>query len=265
MREFEQSFPDWRQQVESARFYDTRKGDVTSGTQHAVYTTRGIDFVIKVPTDPIWQQGYWLVEELAPEMAVPFIRVEGLKITVNHHQAAIPEAIVQTKARLLDTAIATKGANPEELIQEQIEADKKLTQKGIFVPDPNFGNYGIEKSGEVKRFDFGDARISFTGAREYSGLARARAGSHYVNLLFLQALGLNKLREQYAEAFSLPPVPIEISTFEKLEKSQSKASWNPDVAVFLGRIGHQEFQQYAPNGAPFELNENALRGLASLL
>lgn len=188
MHEFEQNFPDWRKQIESAVFYDNRRDEISHGTQHTVYTNKWLDLVVKIPTDPRWQQGYNLIEDVAPDLAIPFIVVQGLKLNVNRRISVIPEAILQTKVARLDSAIITNTKNQTQakrLIEQQIEADRELLRRGIFVPDPNFANYGIEKSGEVKRFDFGDARFYFSGEMEYGGLARARAGSHYVNFYSL--------------------------------------------------------------------------------
>lgn len=63
----------------------------------------------------------------------------------------------------------------------------------------------------------------------------------------------------------LPPVPPEISTLEKLGKSQTKEGWNPEIAAFLGRIGDKEIRQLSSNGIGFEFNEDLVRNMGSIL
>lgn len=267
MREIEAIIPDWKQQIESARFYDSRKDDIRTGTQFTVYTTPGIDLVLKVPKDPVWMQGYWLIEELAPEFAIPFARLQGsIKLSINQRIITVPEAVVQLKVPDLLTVIGALARTKkpidmdiDKLIRQQAETARRLFQKGIFVQDPTYTNYGIDRDGAVRRFDFGDARISLTGEEEYTRLTRSRAASHYFNVLFLETFEFRKLAKWYADFVGLPPTHPRAHTLNQIASSLELPTWDPEVADFFGRIGHEEFQRFAPNGAPFTLNEKFLR------
>jgi hypothetical protein len=92
MKEFESNVFSWREQLEQVNFYDTRKGDITEGTQVLVYSRPDLDFAVKVPKEPIWMQGYWLVEELAPELAVPFKRVEDVSLNISRRRVEFPRS-----------------------------------------------------------------------------------------------------------------------------------------------------------------------------
>lgn len=276
MREFEQNFPDWQEQVESSIFYPR---DTKEGAQFHVYTRPGIDFVVKVPKNPVWMQGYLLTEELAPEYAIPFVRAENIRLNINRVKSRVPEAVVQVKAddllEKIGEAFQTRNAQQlEAFVRAHIKEDLGFFKKGLFVPDPTYNNYGIDKQGKVKRFDFGDARISFTGDEEYSGLARARAASHYSMFFLLQSLGKKcdvvmqngqEFSEFYAEQTNLPSPHPRASTLNELIMQQEGKVWNPEVSMFLARVGHEEFMRNAPNGAPFELNENFIRNLPESL
>lgn len=276
MREFEQNFPDWQEQVESCIFYPR---DTKEGAQFYVYTRPGIDFVVKVPKNPIWMQGYLLTEELAPEYAIPFVRVENIRLNINRVKSRVPEAVVQVKAddlleKIGEAFQARNAQQLESLVRTHIKEDLGFFKKGLFVPDPTYNNYGINKQGKVKRFDFGDARISFTGDEEYSGLALARASSHYSIFFLLRSLGKKcgvlmqneqEFSEFYAEQIALPPPHPRASTLDELIMQQEGQIWNSDVSMFLARVGHEEFVRHAPNGAPFKLNEDFIRNLPGSL
>ena len=276
MREFEQKIPDWRQQVESSIFYER---DVLEGTQFKVYTRPGIDFVVKIPKDSAWMQGYWLTEELAPEYAIPFIRVENLRLNINRVKTNMPESVVQIKAEDLLDKIAqsfqTKNVTQlDMLVRAHIDADFGFFKKGLFVPDPTYNNYGIDKEGKVKRLDFGDTRISFADDEEYSGLARARAASHYSMFFLLSSLGKRynitmengqEFSDVYQQEHNLPDPPARIDSVNSLIINQSGSAWSPEVTMFLANVGHEEFTRLAPNRAPFDLNEAFLKNLPSSL
>lgn len=281
MREFEQRFPEWRQQIEAAQIYPERNGEVVAGTQFDVYMPRGIDFVIKIPKDPVWIQGYWLVEELAFETAIPFARVSNMRLSIDRQKKIFPEAIVQLKVPEVLTELGNAFTQHdiekiESLAVGTAENDKVLFKKGIYVPDPTFVNFGIDKNGQVKSLDSGSARINFTGDQEYSGLAFQRARSHYANFLMLRFLegelrmaqNSASISEQYATLVGIQHHKYDnTENFDQfiLKTEPTSIHYDSETSLLFARLGHEEFVRRAPNGAPFELNENFIRNLPESL
>lgn len=280
MLEFEQDFPDWRIQVESAIYYPGRKGDVnTSGKQFEVYTTPGIDFVVKVPRLPRWLDGYSLVEDNSPECAIPFVRARNLRLNIDRIKSTVPEAIVQKKVVDLIAEVGniykTRDFKQyQRLVSGLMEADRKMFEAGLFVPDPVLMNFGLNGDSEVRTLDFGSARQSLRDDEEYSNLARARGHAHYGTFFALQIMEghLDFVSTEpelpsnvYFEFMQLPPAHPRGSNVDGIIQGQDGNEWNSDLSMFLAEIGHQEFIDHSPIGAPFGLNEEFIRGLPKSL
>ncbi len=268
MAEFEDNFPDWRKQVESTTFYSGGTGDIGGG-QFTVLTRPGIDYVVKIPKkDPRWLEGYTLVEGQAPELAIPFLRVQDLALNIDRIKKRIPEVIVQQKVPVVHESLEDsfrKGDVDQilHLIHGTAQSDIELFKKGVFIPDPDFGNYGIDRDGTVKCLDLGSARNDVGGDETYSGLCFVRARSHYRSFFELkyleQTFKLSDLSFStiYAQEVGITPRDTNL---ENLLDPRTP-SFNSALAISTARIGHDEFVQRAPKGAPYELNEEVIRHL----
>lgn len=271
MKEFEQGIPDWKKQLDGARFYDKRKGDINDiGHQFTVFTRPGMDFVVKVPLNPLWMRGYKIVEENAPELAIPFQIAENIALNVNYNRTIIPEAILQEKVIDSQTALvtATDSDTFMPLITGISQADRALFSRGIFVPDPTPANFGAAKDGSIKIIDLGSARQSFGNNgvpedMEYTNLARCRAAIHISFYLllrdsFIYDPGETPLHLIYAQELGLSEPDSRLANYKTLMDYYNYV-YDPEIDRYLTQYGHEEFQKFAPGGAPFELNEEYLK------
>lgn len=271
MREFEQKIPGWRQQTEYA-FFRTERGDIGGGTEFTVFTSPGIDFVVKVPKNPKWMEGYRLVEEKAPELAIPFVIARKLKLNVDRIRRTVPESVVQLKVPDFARAIYDAGQENDpnhlnRLILSFTEADKNLFEKGVFIPDPKFDNFGEDREGKVKCLDFSAAEPLAVNDLAYSFVMHGRASAHYSNYMVLKTFcdpeqkhAIKKPSQVYAEASGIPAHlhPKAQTDIELIRATET--GWDPDLALYFAEIGDEEFRR-TYGEPPFKINVEFIRRL----
>lgn len=255
MAELPSHLTEWQQQLEMASFIDTRKGDISGGTQFRVYTKPNLDFVVKEPRHETYMRGYRSAQELASDLTIPFTVVENLPLKVNHQKKVLPEAVLQEKAEDLlwhfFNCIKTKDIDILiSIISQQAEINQQMLQRGLTAPDPYYGNFGIKRDGRVGYLDLGSLRTTFEDDIEYSGITHARGRSHYATYLMLtsQNLKLNneeKLEDLYNRFTGLDlGILPEAPTLGELTDLERK--WPPSLNLAFAEIGDREIRRFWP-------------------
>jgi len=271
MAEIPVQLSEWALQLDVTPFYQ-RKGDVFEGAQFEVYTKPDLPFVIKIPKDPMWMNGYRLVQEKAPDLVVPFSIEKNIRLNINRLKTLVPEAIIQEKVVTVTNALAVARDNEdwesyEELARQMGKTDHLLFKKGIYGPDPNSDNMGLTKDGLVKYIDAGSLRESSPYPLNYSVVAHSRAFTHLDTVLFLNESG--KGNKGHGEEFGgiyAKELGIQLPNFPHVEKLSDLRirRFHPDTALLLMCMGDDEFRQYAPNGSEFDLETNLVDQLRDI-
>lgn len=274
MHEFEATLPDWRLQTESALF--NRGSDNIGGAEFTVLTRPGIDFVVKIPKHPVLMSGYRLANDEAQEFAIPFIEARDLKLNLDKQKTEVPEAIIQLKAAPFDKAIydAAQERNPRSLyrlLSQQASIDMALYRKGVFLSDPKFSNFGIDKKGAVKCVDFGGTWKMPENDIDFTFLLHGRGSTHYQNFLILkgfidrsQKLRAEKPSQAYARTIGMQAKLIHEAPTSQVFIENTEITWDPNLALQLTRIGLDEFVKIYGE-PPFSVNADFVRRMPEYL
>lgn len=274
MADKEAQLGDWRAELGRTRFFSKR--DKTGGTQFEVFDHKLLGYVIKVPKNSVFLDGYRLVQEKAAKQSVPSIIAENISLSVDGFKVQLDYAVVQLRTKILiDRMEELRGIGDYEAIlrlaKSFAQTDREIFNKGIFTSDPNITNYGLDGLEDVKLCDAGGAREVFDDDLEYTGLVHNRTRSHQTNLLYLRFIqqempgNTSPLDKAYREALGFPdithPLAQNLDDFEEFQYDQV----HPELASLCMSIGHAEFEQFAPNGAPNKIDVsgylNFLKGM----
>lgn len=265
MAENPPNLQEWQQKLELASFIDTRKGDITQGTQFAVYTRTDLDFVVKIPKNDIWLEGYTTANgEEFTGFVVPFLIEDDITLKINHQRKRFGTAIVQQKVpntqSELNKAVDSRDWNQfEKLIRMSAQLDRASFNKGLYSPDPAFQNFGVMPDGSIRWIDAGSFRQSFADSLVYTSMVNARAITHQA--MYMGIKGMTKDRkfengstgsEIYRIALGLEIPQIPRVTLDNLERIRFEET----TSLLLSAMGDDEFRLYAPDGAPFDIDVN---------
>lgn len=260
MAEIPPNLPEWQKQLETASFIDTRRGDITAGTQFLVYTRPDLGFVVKVPSNEIWLNGYRLAQTKAPDLMVPFSVESNVSLKINHQRKRFKEVIIQEKVSnaqevFVDAVDSGAFETASRITKEVARNDRTLFQRGLFTPDPSFQNAGVMKDGSVRCLDAGSFAQSYDDSLVYTSAAHSRAVTHLAVGFFLEKFSRKGFsfkelyeRELKMKLLNIPNVP----GLDALEARRL----HPDTALLFACMGDDEFRRFAPNGAPHDIDIN---------
>lgn len=258
-------YPDWKEQTDRTSFSTTRGDIIRTGTEVTVYQHSGLLVVIKEFFKERTRGRYTTAATLIPDIVAPFEFIQDFPINVDGITNIVRDGVAQARRQPLDgeflKAIQQRNAaGMVEVVQKFASIDRAILGRGVFLPDPGYANYGFDDSRIAQLTDAGGAITEFSDLPQYLAYNNGRGKIHYAQYLALRMVGrkykLNFQRHPLEEVYSSATGLSFDPSMDSLIRLQVLLSTNRHgfFPVF-SELGQQEFERFAPHGAPFSREE----------